>query len=80
MGLHPSIQALLYGEAREGESVGCIQDKSKPLIFAMARLDKVKNLTGLAGEAGPFEVMFIGPPRAHLIVCCLLHVPHCNVT
>lgn len=25
-----------------------VQDKNKPIIFSMARLDKVKNLTGLA--------------------------------
>ena len=32
--------------------MGQLQDRSKPLIFAMARLDKVKNLTGLAGVWG----------------------------
>ena len=32
--------------------MGQLQDRSKPLIFAMARLDKVKNLTGLAGVGG----------------------------
>ena len=26
----------------------CVQDKDKPIIFSMARLDHVKNLTGLA--------------------------------
>ena len=26
----------------------CAQDRSKPVIFSMARLDRVKNLTGLA--------------------------------
>ena len=29
-------------------SCGCAQDPSKPIIFSMARLDHVKNLTGLA--------------------------------
>ena len=29
-------------------SVTCVQDKEKPVLFSMARLDHVKNLTGLA--------------------------------
>lgn len=27
---------------------GHLEDRSKPILFSMARLDKVKNLTGLA--------------------------------
>ena len=58
MGLQPAINELLHGEPQTGVLVtgwvlvGQLQDRSKPLIFATARLDKVKNLTGLAGVWG----------------------------
>lgn len=44
--LHPDIEELLYGEGFAG-AVGQLADRSKPILFSMARLDKVKNLTGL---------------------------------
>lgn len=44
--LHPVIHDLIYGE--EGDvAVGRLSDRTKPILFSMARLDKVKNLTGL---------------------------------
>jgi sucrose synthase len=45
-GLHKDLEELLYGEGFEG-AVGQLVDKTKPILFSMARLDKVKNLTGL---------------------------------
>ncbi|KAA0044392.1 hypothetical protein IC582_017481 [Cucumis melo] len=45
--LHDSLEKLLYGPEQNDEHVGLIDDRSKPLIFTMARLDKVKNITGL---------------------------------
>lgn len=45
--LHPDIEELLYGKGFEG-AVGNLTDRSKPILYSMARLDKVKNLTGLA--------------------------------
>ncbi|TYI07025.1 hypothetical protein ES332_A10G198700v1 [Gossypium tomentosum] len=45
--LHGSIEELLYNPEQNDEHVGMLSDRSKPLIFFMARLDRVKNLTGL---------------------------------
>lgn len=45
-GLHPDIEHLLYDETHP-ECRGNFSDKSKPIIFTMARLDVIKNLTGL---------------------------------
>lgn len=44
--LHPEIDNLLFGEDVEG-AVGQLKDRSKPMIFAMSRLDYVKNVTGI---------------------------------
>nr|GMC77578.1 sucrose synthase 5-like [Ipomoea batatas] len=41
----PAIQQLLY--SNNDEHIGFLADKKKPIIFSMARLDTVKNLTGL---------------------------------
>ncbi len=46
--LHPEIEELIYGGERPDETRGIIEDRSKPVILTMARLDKIKNLTGLA--------------------------------
>ncbi|MCU0304410.1 MAG: sucrose synthase [Thermoanaerobaculales bacterium] len=53
-GLHREIEDLVFGEGRAG-SRGCFTDPSKPIIFSMARLDRVKNLTGLAEWFGASE-------------------------
>jgi len=45
-GLHDELQALVFGEARPGIR-GSLQDRDKPLLFSMARLDRIKNMTGL---------------------------------
>ncbi|XAR57050.1 Sucrose synthase, partial [Bertholletia excelsa] len=45
--LHGSIEELLFHPEQNDEHVGIISDQSKPIIFSMARLDKVKNITGL---------------------------------
>ncbi|KAL5983688.1 Sucrose synthase 2 [Asimina triloba] len=45
--LHSSIEKMLYGEEQNDEHIGRLSDCSKPIIFSMARLDRVKNLTGL---------------------------------
>eukprot|EP01025_Chloroclados_australasicus_P065541 TRINITY_DN8929_c0_g1_i6.p1 TRINITY_DN8929_c0_g1~~TRINITY_DN8929_c0_g1_i6.p1 ORF type:complete len:844 (+),score=43.44 TRINITY_DN8929_c0_g1_i6:188-2719(+) len=46
--LHPDIQELVYGSGNVSWAFGELENKSKPIIFTMARLDRVKNLTGLA--------------------------------
>ncbi|KAG0489788.1 hypothetical protein HPP92_006651 [Vanilla planifolia] len=44
---HGSLEILLYGIEQNDEHIGKLDDRSKPIIFSMARLDRVKNLTGL---------------------------------
>ncbi|MGJ2543720.1 glycosyltransferase, partial [Salmonella enterica subsp. enterica serovar Paratyphi A] len=45
--LHGSIEKLLYDPEQNEEHIGTLSDPSKPIIFSMARLDRVKNITGL---------------------------------
>lgn len=45
--LHPELKDLIYGSSEAPLAVGVLADSSKPLLFTMARLDRVKNLTGL---------------------------------
>ncbi|XP_043720364.1 sucrose synthase 2-like isoform X2 [Telopea speciosissima] len=45
--LHGSIEKLLYDPEQNDEHIGMLSDRSKPIIFSMARLDRVKNMTGL---------------------------------
>ncbi|OAY57243.1 sucrose synthase 7 isoform X1 [Manihot esculenta] len=44
---HPAIEELLYSKEENEEHIGYLADRRKPIIFSMARLDIVKNLTGL---------------------------------
>jgi sucrose synthase len=45
-GLHDDIEQLIYGAQRE-DARGVLERQDKPLIFTMARLDTIKNVTGL---------------------------------
>ncbi|KAL2928117.1 Sucrose synthase [Bienertia sinuspersici] len=45
--LHSSIEELLFNPEQNEEHIGTLDDTSKPMIFSMARLDRVKNITGL---------------------------------
>ncbi len=45
-GLSEEIEALVFGPPG-ADSRGELNDRSKPLIFSMARLDYIKNITGL---------------------------------
>nr|AEH27530.1 putative sucrose synthase [Amorphophallus konjac] len=40
--LHGSIEKLLFDPEQNEEHIGRLDDRSKPIIFSMARLDKVK--------------------------------------
>ncbi|PNT09288.2 hypothetical protein POPTR_012G037200v4 [Populus trichocarpa] len=44
---HPAIEELLYSNEDNHEHIGYLADRKKPIIFSMARLDTVKNITGL---------------------------------
>lgn len=46
-GLWPDIDQLVYGAWDPAESRGALESPEKPLIFTLARMDRVKNLTGL---------------------------------
>ncbi|EIC19712.1 sucrose synthase [Thiorhodovibrio frisius] len=45
--LHGEIEQLIFGEPVPGQSRGQLQDRDKPLLFSMARLDRIKNIGGL---------------------------------
>ncbi len=53
-GLHPDLEEMLYSAEFEG-AIGQLEDRSKPILFSMARLDAVKNLTGVAEWYGACE-------------------------
>nr|BAM68520.1 sucrose synthase [Mangifera indica]BAM68522.1 sucrose synthase [Mangifera indica]BAM68523.1 sucrose synthase [Mangifera indica]BAM68524.1 sucrose synthase [Mangifera indica]BAM68525.1 sucrose synthase [Mangifera indica] len=44
---HAEIEELLYSPVENKEHLCVLKDRSKPILFTMARLDRVKNLTGL---------------------------------
>ncbi|XP_021856028.1 sucrose synthase 5 isoform X2 [Spinacia oleracea] len=52
---HPAIQELLFNDKDNDEHIGFLEDKKKPIIFSMARLDTVKNITGLVEWYGKNE-------------------------
>ncbi|XP_077246359.1 sucrose synthase 7-like isoform X2 [Tasmannia lanceolata] len=43
----PAIEELLYSKEDTSEHIGFLADRKKPIIFSMARLDIVKNISGL---------------------------------
>ncbi|GAB4853689.1 SAGA histone acetylase and TREX-2 complexes component [Ancistrocladus abbreviatus] len=45
--LHPEIEELLFSSVENAEHICVLKDRNKPIIFSMARLDRVKNMTGL---------------------------------
>jgi len=45
--LHGSIEELLFNPEQTAEHMCVLNDPKKPIIFSMARLDRVKNMTGL---------------------------------
>ncbi|KAA6184630.1 sucrose synthase [Thiohalocapsa marina] len=45
--LQPDIDDLLYGDARPGQIRGVLARRDRPLLFTMARLDRIKNISGL---------------------------------
>ncbi|MDT8363671.1 MAG: sucrose synthase [Nitrosomonas sp.] len=53
--LIPEIDSMFYGDTKDFPSRGILRDTDKPLIFTMARLDRIKNLTGLIEWYGASE-------------------------
>lgn len=52
---HPEIEELLYSPVENAEHLCVLKDRNKPILFTMARLDRVKNLTGLVEWYGKNE-------------------------
>ncbi|MGE5346400.1 MAG: sucrose synthase [Acidithiobacillales bacterium] len=46
-GLAGALEALVFGREPDPSTRGVLADPDKPLIFSMARLDRIKNLAGL---------------------------------
>ncbi|KAI9192461.1 hypothetical protein LWI28_023209 [Acer negundo] len=44
---HAEIEELLYSPVENEEHLCVLKDRNKPILFTMARLDRVKNLSGL---------------------------------
>lgn len=53
--LHGEIEELIYGQEGNPNARGKLVDRDKPIIFAMARLDRIKNITGLVDFYGNSE-------------------------
>ena len=63
--LHEEIDDLIFGAHRHEESRGVLADRSKPIILSIARLDRIKNLTGLVRLFGSNQDL---RDRANLLV------------
>ncbi len=50
-GLHAEIEDLIFGGPR-ADARGVLGDRDKPLLFTMARLDRIKNIAGLVDWFG----------------------------
>ncbi|MDD5364901.1 MAG: sucrose synthase [Gallionellaceae bacterium] len=50
--LHPAIEQQVYGNQTGPEARGVLADPDKPLLFTMARLDRIKNIAGLVDWYG----------------------------
>ena len=55
-GLSNEIESLINGAAGE-QARGQLQDPAKPLLFSMARLDHIKNITGLVEWYGQNDAL-----------------------
>ncbi len=62
--LSDEINKLIFGEPADN-SRGCLKDKDKPLLFTMARFDRIKNITGLVEWYGQSKEL---RERANLLV------------
>jgi len=54
-GLHDDITQMIFDDEHSGDIRGHLEDPDKPIIFTMARLDTIKNITGLAEWYGRNE-------------------------
>ncbi|PIE21880.1 MAG: sucrose synthase [Planctomycetota bacterium] len=45
--LHPEIEELVFGNGAGSDYRGTFESRDKPILFTMARMDRIKNITGL---------------------------------
>lgn len=55
--LVPEIEALIYGEEPHSDIRGVLTHSDRPLLFTMARLDRIKNIAGLVDWYGQCEAL-----------------------
>jgi len=55
--LHPEIDSLIFGDGGDSQFRGTFADPDKPILFTMARLDKIKNITGLVDWFGRSQAL-----------------------
>jgi sucrose synthase len=55
--LHPEIEALIFGDGDGTDFRGSFTEPEKPILFTMARLDKIKNITGLVDWFGRSQAL-----------------------
>ena len=51
-GLHAELEALVFGDGGGSPARGGFADRTKPILFTMARLDRIKNISGLVDWYG----------------------------
>lgn len=55
--LHAEIEQLIYAQSDGGDARGTLVERDKPLLFTMARLDRIKNIAGLVEWFGASETL-----------------------
>jgi len=45
--LHGEIEELIFGDDNRNDARGILTERDKPILFTMARLDRIKNIVGL---------------------------------
>ncbi|MEA3276478.1 MAG: sucrose synthase [Pseudomonadota bacterium] len=55
--LLPEIEALIFGDGGDSAYRGELLEPDKPIIFTMARMDHIKNITGLVDWFGRSEAL-----------------------
>ncbi|NLX12714.1 MAG: sucrose synthase [Phycisphaerales bacterium] len=46
-GLQPALRQLIFGDGNGSPHRGAFEEDGKPIVFTMARLDRIKNINGL---------------------------------
>ncbi len=55
--LHSEIEHLIFGVDERVDARGVLTERDKPLMFTMARLDRIKNIVGLVEWFGACEAL-----------------------